>query len=157
MEAERGLFHPQASRSRDVEPLGEGQLRTAGMLRLILAHHVNHFDAATDHARAIHRLEPQHWANPPFDGTMVLLNAIAEALTVPDPDRLKPMSRAVPQTAFRITRYDRLTVRPAATDDDPLGPAMPLERLAQKPLAKVRFRRSLSRNSIVSPLLSTTR
>src|SRR3712207_1488726 len=38
------------------------------------------------------------------------------------------------QTALGITRQDGFPIGLAAVDDDPLGPAVPLERLAQEPL-----------------------
>lgn len=37
-------------------------------------------------AGTVSGLEAEHRANPSFDGTMILLNAIVEELTLPDPN-----------------------------------------------------------------------
>lgn len=46
MRTESRLLHLFASRSQDVELVGERQLRAAGILCLSFAYHVNHSDAA---------------------------------------------------------------------------------------------------------------
>jgi hypothetical protein len=42
----------------------------------LLAHHVDHLDAAQDHIGTARGLEPEHRSNPALDGAMVLLNLI---------------------------------------------------------------------------------
>ena len=61
-----------------------------GILRLSFAHHVNHLDPTEDHTSAAHRLETKHRSHTAFDGAVILLDAVVEVLTLPDPDRLEP-------------------------------------------------------------------
>ncbi len=88
---------------------------------------------------------------------MILLDTVVEVLTLPDPDRLEPTSRAILQTALGITRQDGFPIGLAAVDNDPLGRPCRLSALRRKRLADARFRRSLNQNSTVSPLLSMAR
>jgi hypothetical protein len=115
-----------------LELLGERQLLSAGVFRLFLSHHVDHFDAAQHSASTIHGLEPQHWANPPLDGPMILFDPIVEVGALTDPDRLRAASRPILEPAFRVAAQNGLSVGLAAVDHDPLGPTMMLEGLAQK-------------------------
>jgi hypothetical protein len=50
--------------------------QTAGILRLLFAHHVDHLNAAQDHTGTGNSLKPEHRPHSPPDGKMVLLNAI---------------------------------------------------------------------------------
>jgi len=86
---EGGLFHPQTLRSQGAELLGKGQPRTAGVLRLSFAHHVNHLDPAQDHTSAANRPELEHRPNPALASAMILFDPIVEVGTLPDPDRLE--------------------------------------------------------------------
>ena len=75
-----------------VELLGERQLLTAGIFRLLFAHHVDQLDATQDHAGAGNGLEAEHWTHAAFDGAVILLDAVVEVLTLPDADRFQPAS-----------------------------------------------------------------
>jgi hypothetical protein len=75
-----------------VKLLGERHLLPAGVLRLTFAHHVDQLDAAQDHAGAGNGFEAEHRSHSAFDGAVILLDAITEVLTLPDPDRLEPAS-----------------------------------------------------------------
>ncbi len=61
----------------------------AGILRLLFAHHVDHFDSTQDHSRGRHRLEPEHRPHSPLDGAVILLDPIIEVGTLPNTDRLE--------------------------------------------------------------------
>ena len=101
--------------------------------RLLFPHHMDQLDATQDHAGTVSGREAEHRSHAAFDGAVILLDAVIEVLALPDPDRLQLAPRSVLQPALGITRQDSLPIGLAAIDDDPLGPAMPLERLAQKP------------------------
>ena len=75
-----------------VKLLGEQQLLIAGILRLVFAHHMDQLDATQDHAGAVNGLEAEHRTHAAFDGTVILLEAVVEVLTLPDPDRFEPAS-----------------------------------------------------------------
>jgi hypothetical protein len=107
-----------------------------GILRLSFAHHVDHLDATQDHPGTVSGLKTEHRTHAAFDSAVILLDAVVEILTLPDPDRLEPASWPVLQPALGITRQDGFPVGLAAVDDNPLGPAVPLERLAQEPLGR---------------------
>jgi hypothetical protein len=62
------------------------------ILRLVFTHHVNYLDPTQDHAGAVSGLEAEHWMHAAFDGAVILLAAVIEVLTLPDPDRLEPAS-----------------------------------------------------------------
>jgi hypothetical protein len=89
MRTEERLFHPKTLRSQDVELLGEGELRTAGILRLSFPYHVNHLDATQDRPSGCHRLESEHRSNPPLNSAMILLDAVIQVTALPDPNRLQ--------------------------------------------------------------------
>ena len=63
---------------------------------------------------------------------MILLDAVVEVLALSDADRLQLPPRPIPQPAFRVAGNDRLAIGLAAVDDDALGAAMTLQRLAQE-------------------------
>jgi hypothetical protein len=65
---------------------------------------------------------------------MILLNPVVEVGTLPDPDRLQLAPRSILEPVRRVTGRDGFAVGLATVDRDPLRSAMPLERLAQKPL-----------------------
>src|SRR5215212_9080868 len=75
--------------SEPLELLGERQLLIAGIFRLVFAHHMDQLDATQDHAGAVSGLETEHWTHPAFVGTVILLDAVVEILTLPDPDRFQ--------------------------------------------------------------------
>src|SRR3712207_1167770 len=75
---ENGHGYVIGSGSEHLELLGKGWRGIPGVLRLLLAHHVDHFNATKDHLGTGNRLKPEHRANPPFDGAVILLNAIIE-------------------------------------------------------------------------------
>src|SRR5687768_9082379 len=75
--------------------LSERQLLSAGVLCLSLAHHVNHLNPTQDHPSGCHRLEPEHGPDPSLDGAVILLDAIIQIGTLPDPDWLQRTSRSV--------------------------------------------------------------
>ena len=77
------------SRGEQVKLFGERQLLTAGIFRLLFTHHVDQLDAFQDHSGTVSRLEAEHWTYAAFDGTVILLNAVVEILTLPDPDRFQ--------------------------------------------------------------------
>ena len=113
---------------------GERWLPIAGILRLLLAHHVNHLDPAHDPTGSGHRLESEHGSDPPLDGPVVLLNTIVEIGTLPDADGFQLTPRAIFEPVCGIAGQDGLAVRLAAVDHNPLRSAMPLKSLAQEPL-----------------------
>lgn len=115
-----------------VKLLGEGYLRTVGILRLSFAHHVDHLDAAQGSTRTASGLKPEHRPDSPFDRPMVLLNAIVEVGALPDANGFQTVTRSVLKPICSIAGPDRLTIRLAAVDHNPLGSAMTLESLAQK-------------------------
>ena len=79
------------------------------------------------------RLEAEHGADAALDPAVILLDPVVEILALSDADRLEPPPpRAIPQPAFRVTGTDRLAIGLAAVDDDALGAAMTLKRLAQE-------------------------
>jgi hypothetical protein len=75
-----------------VKLLRERKLLPAGIFRLLFAHHVNQLDATQDHPGTVSRLEAEHRTHAAFDGAVILLDAVIEILTLPDPDRLEPAS-----------------------------------------------------------------
>jgi hypothetical protein len=81
-----------ASCGKQVELLGERQRLTAGIVRLLFTQHMNQLDATQDHAGTVSGLEAKHRSHASFDGAVILLNAVIEVLTLPDPDRLEPAS-----------------------------------------------------------------
>jgi hypothetical protein len=87
---------------------------------------VNQLNPTYDRPSGRHRLEPEHRPDPPFDGTVILLDAIVQVGTLPDPDRLQFAPGSVLQPVCGIAGQDRFTIGLAAVDDDPLGPTMPL-------------------------------
>src|SRR4051794_8441899 len=97
---------------------------------------MDQLNAAQDHAGTGSRFEAEHQSRAAFDGAVILLNPIIEILTLPDLDRFQRPPRSVLQPALGITRQDGFAIGLAAVDDDPLGTAMPCERLAQKPLGR---------------------
>ena len=116
-----------------VKLLRERQLLPAGIFRLLFTHHMDQLDATQDYAGTVSRFEAEHRSHAAFDGAVILLDAVIEVLTLPDPDRLQLAPRSVLQPALGITRQDGFPIGLTTVDDDPLRPAMPLERLAQKP------------------------
>ena len=78
--------------SAPLELLGERQLLPAGIFRLLVAHHMDQLDATQDHAGTVSGLEAEHRTHTAFDDAVILLNAVVEVLTLPDPDRLEPAS-----------------------------------------------------------------
>lgn len=70
--------------------LGERQLLIAGIFRLLFPHHMEQLDATYDHPSTVGGLEAEHRSHASFDRAVILLNAIIEALTLPDPDRPEP-------------------------------------------------------------------
>jgi hypothetical protein len=96
---------------------------------------MDQFKAVQDHSGRDNGLEAEHRPNPPFDSAMILFNTVVELLALPDPDRLEPASWTVLRPALGITRQDGFTIGLTAVDDDPLRPAVPLQRLAQKALS----------------------
>ena len=115
------------------ELLRERRLLSAGVFCLSFSHHVNHLDPTQDYPRGRHRLEPEHRPHSPLDGTMVLLDAIIEVGTLPDPDRLQLASRPILEPTCRSAGQNGFPVGLAAVDDDPLRTAVVLQRLAQEP------------------------
>jgi hypothetical protein len=89
-ESSRCIVPPSCSEL--LELLGERQLPTAGIFRLLFAHHMDQLDATQDHAGTVNGLEAENWTHAAFDGAVILLDALVEVLTLPDPDRLEPMS-----------------------------------------------------------------
>jgi len=75
-----------------VKLLGERQLPIAGIFRLLFAQHMDQLDATQDHAGTVNGLEAGHQSHASFDGAVILLDAVIEVLTLPDPDRLEPAS-----------------------------------------------------------------
>src|SRR5918997_2051753 len=75
-----------------VKLLRERQLLTAGIFRLLFTQHMNQLDATQDHAGTVSRLEAEYRTHAAFDGAVILLNAVIEVLTLPDPDWLEPAS-----------------------------------------------------------------
>jgi hypothetical protein len=73
-----------------VKLLGERQLLIAGIFRLLFTHHMDQLDPVEDHAGTVSGLEAEHWTHAAFDGAVILLDAVIEVLTLPDPDRLEP-------------------------------------------------------------------
>jgi hypothetical protein len=138
---ERGREDGQGSAigsgSEHLELLGKRWHGIPGVLRLLLAHHVDHFNAAKDHLNTGNRLKPEHRPHSPFDGAMVLLNPIVEVGALPDANGLQITSRSFLEPVYGIAGQDRFAIGLTAVDDDPLGPAVPLERLAQEPLGSV--------------------
>jgi hypothetical protein len=116
-----------------VKLLGERQLLTAGIFRLLFTHHMDQLDTTQDHAGTVSGLEAEHRSHAAFDGAVILLDAVIEILALPDLDRLQLAPRSVLKPALGTTRQNGFPIRLAAVDDDPLGLAMPLERFAQKP------------------------
>jgi hypothetical protein len=55
-----------------------GARQSAGIVRLLFAHHMDHFDPTQDHTRAGNGLEAEHRPDSSFDASVVLLNAIIE-------------------------------------------------------------------------------
>jgi hypothetical protein len=98
-------------------------------------HHVNHLDAAQDRPSGRDRLEPKHWSNPALDGPMILLDAIVQVGTLPDPDRLQIAPRSVLEPVHGIAGQDRLSVGLAAINHDPLRSSVSLQCLAQEALS----------------------
>jgi hypothetical protein len=133
--ARRWPNHAMDLDSEQIESLREGRLRIPGILRLSFAHHVDHLDSTQHHPRRGSRLEAEHRPNPPLDSTMILLDAIVEVGTLPDSDRLQLASRPILKPVRGVTSQDRFTISLTAVDHDPLGPAVSLECLAQKPLS----------------------
>ncbi len=72
--------------SKPLELLRERWLPIMGILRLPLPHHVNNLNPTQDCTSAVRGLKAEHRVNPSFDRTMILLNAIVEELTLPDPN-----------------------------------------------------------------------
>src|SRR5688572_25248892 len=70
-----------------VKLLGERRLPIAGILRLLLAHHVDHLNPTKDDASTGNGLKAEHWPHSPLDGTVILLNAVVEVASLSDPDR----------------------------------------------------------------------
>jgi hypothetical protein len=71
-----------------VKLLGERQLLTAGIFRLLFAHHVDQLDATQDHPGTVSGLEAEHRTHAAFDSAVILLNAIVEIAALANPDRL---------------------------------------------------------------------
>jgi hypothetical protein len=55
-------------------------------------------------------------------------------LALPDPDRLQPAPRSVPQAVCGIAGHDGFPVRLAAVDENPIGVAMPSEGFPEEGL-----------------------
>ena len=72
-----------------LELLGERQLLIAGIFRLLFTQHMDQLDATQDRAGTVDGLEAEHWTHAAFDGAVILLDAVIEVLTLPDPDRLQ--------------------------------------------------------------------
>jgi hypothetical protein len=53
---------------------------------------MDQLDATYDHPGTVSGLEAEHRTHTAFDGTVILLDAIVEILTRPDPDRREPAS-----------------------------------------------------------------
>lgn len=70
--------------------LRERQLPIAGIFRLLFAQHMDQLDATQDHAGTVNGFEAEHRPHAAFDGTVILLDAVVEVLTLSDPDRLEP-------------------------------------------------------------------
>jgi hypothetical protein len=93
---------------------------------------VEHLNTTEDRASAGYGLEAKHWPGPPFDGAVILLDAIVQVGTLTDADRLQLPSCVDLEAVRCITGYNRLPLRLAAINHDPLETAVPLERIAQK-------------------------
>jgi hypothetical protein len=126
----------KCSCGEQVKLLGERRPPMAGVLRLLLAHHVDHLDLAQDHTSSAGGSEAEHGPNPPFDSTMILLNPIVQIGTSADLDRLLFTPRFFPELICHVTGQDRFTVGLASVNHDPLGSTVPLERLAQEALVR---------------------
>jgi hypothetical protein len=63
---------------------------------------------------------------------MVLLDAIVQIGALSDSDRLQFALRLMLKPVRRITGQDGFSIGLTTIDHDPLGPAVPLESLAQK-------------------------
>ena len=122
------------SSSEQFELLSERRLPIAGVFRLLPAHHVNHLDSIQDHTGSDRRLETEHGSDPPLYGAVVLLNAIVQIGTLPDANGFEVTLRSVLDPVCGIAGQYCPTVGLTAVDHDPLGPAMALECLTQKPL-----------------------
>jgi hypothetical protein len=70
----RGTYNRSCSES--IELVGQRQSSLSDTLRLSFADHVHHFNPAQDCSSAAHGLEAEHRLDPPFDGTVILLNPI---------------------------------------------------------------------------------
>ena len=89
---------------------------------------------------------------------MVLFNAVVEVGTLPDLDRIRLASLLILEPICHVTGQDRFPVGLVAVDDDPLGPAMPLECLAQESFGRSEVAPLAGpQNSTVSPSLSMAR
>jgi hypothetical protein len=75
-----------------VKLLRERQLLTADIFRLLFTQHVNQLDPTQDQASTVSGLEAEHRTHTALDRAVILLNAIIEVLTLPDPDRFEPAS-----------------------------------------------------------------
>jgi hypothetical protein len=122
------------SGGEQLELLGQRWLRIAGILRLLFARHVSQLDATQDHSGSDNGLETEHRPDAPLDSAMILLNPIVQVGTLPDANGLQITPCSILEPIGSIAGEDRFTIGLAAIDHNPLGPPMPLERLAQDPL-----------------------
>lgn len=88
---------------------------------------------------------------------MTLFDQVVEIPALPDPDRLQLLLCLALQAVCRVIGHDRLPIGRAAIDDDPLGPAMSLQRSRQKVPGSIKVSRSQNQNSTASALLSMAR
>jgi hypothetical protein len=65
---------------------------------------------------------------------MVLLNPIIEVGALPDANGFQITSRSFLEPVYGIPGQDRFAIGLTAVDDNPLGPAMALESLAEEAL-----------------------
>jgi hypothetical protein len=83
--------------------LSQSWLRISGVLCLLTAYNVGHLSSAEDHTRIDNGLEAEHRPYPPFDGTVILLNAIIEASAPPDGDQRQLAARLILESICRVT------------------------------------------------------
>lgn len=92
--------------------------------------------AVARNGRAGKGFEAEHRSHTALDAPIILLDAIVQVSTFPDCDRLQPVPGAFLQAICRVAGHDRLVVGLAAVDDDAIGTAMAVQRLAEEALGR---------------------
>ncbi|MDH7791286.1 hypothetical protein QBD00_002194 [Ochrobactrum sp. AN78] len=95
---------------------------------MLLAHHVNEFDASERDAGCSFGLEAEHEYYPAFDASMVLLNRVIQIFAGADHDGVARAFQPVSSTALQ----DGNAVGLATFNGDPLWSAVAGQSLAQE-------------------------